>query len=90
MGDITRLNKVGEKLNYYLSLKGWSQQQLADKLGTTQQSISRWINGQTEPEPDDLLLACYFLEEVPNELLGYNDIPRDEFKKFDGMFKLKK
>ena len=45
-----KLNKLGEKLNYYLSLKGWSQQRLADKLGTTQQSISRWVNGQTEPE----------------------------------------
>lgn len=50
-----KLNKLGEKLNYYLSLKGWSQQRLADKLGTTQQSISRWVNGQTEPELDDLL-----------------------------------
>ncbi len=78
-----KLNKLGEKLNYYLSLKGWSQQRLADKLGTTQQSISRWVNGQTEPELDDLLLICYLLDEDPNEFLGYNDLSIDEFKKFE-------
>lgn len=82
MKKISTLNKIGEKLNYYISLKGWSQQQLADKLGTTQQSVSRWINGQTEPTLDNILLACYFLDEDPNELIGYNDIPYDEYKKF--------
>lgn len=81
-----KLNKVGEKIAYYLSLKGWSQQMLADKLGTTQQSISRWIKGQTEPSLDDVLLTCYFLGEEPNELLGFNDIAPEEFARYDEIY----
>lgn len=81
-----KLNKVGDKIAYYLSLKGWSQQMLADKLGTTQQSISRWIKGQTEPSLDDVLLTCYFLGEDANELLGFNDIAQDEFAKYNKLY----
>ncbi len=69
-----KLNKFGEKLGYALSVKGWSQQQLADKMYTTQQCISRWINGNREPSLDDVLLVCRLLDEDPNELLGYNDL----------------
>lgn len=86
MNYLWKLNKIGEKLAYYLSLKGWSQKQLANKLGTTQQSISRWIKGQTEPSLDDVLLSCYYLDEDPNELLGYNDIDEEEFSKYDEIF----
>ncbi len=88
--SIPKLNKLGEKLKYLLAVNEYTQQQLADKLGTTQQCISRWINGNREPSIDDILLICYFLNEDPNELLGFNDISQDEFKKFDNLFKLKK
>lgn len=84
-----KLNKFGEKLAYYLTLKHWSQQYLADKLGTTQQSVSRWVNGITEPELDDILLICYFLDEDPNEFLGFNDISVDTFVKFENVRKKK-
>lgn len=77
-----KINKLGEKLKYYLTLKGWSQQQLADKLGTTQQCISRWINGSREPSLDDILILCHIFGEDPGELLGFNDIPSDELAKF--------
>lgn len=72
--SVNKLNKFGEKLAYYLSVKGWSQQQLADKLGTTQQCISRWIKGNREPSLDVLLSICYIFEESPNELLGFSEI----------------
>lgn len=82
MGKNPKINKVAEKLKYYLKLKRWSQQTLADKLGTSQQSISRWVNGETEPELDDVILASYFLDEDPSELLGFNDISPDELINF--------
>jgi tetratricopeptide (TPR) repeat protein/transcriptional regulator with XRE-family HTH domain len=31
--------------------QGWSQQQLADKVGTTPITVSRWENGATSPSP---------------------------------------
>lgn len=78
-----KLNKFGEKLKYLLSVKKWSQQQLADKLGTTQQCISRWINGNREPSLDDVILVCHFLDEDPNEMLGFNDIPANEYPDYN-------
>lgn len=80
-----KLNKFGEKLRYLLTVKEWSQQQLANKLGTTQQCISRWINGNREPSLDDVLLVCHYLDEDPNEILGFNDIPPEEYSKFDNI-----
>lgn len=71
-------NKFGKKLAYYLSLIGLSQRQLADKLGTTQQSVSRWINGTTEPDIDDILYICYYLGVDPNELLGFEEFVESE------------
>ena len=33
-----------------LSEHGFTQQSIANKLNTTQQTVSRWINGQNEPD----------------------------------------
>lgn len=82
MQSVWKINKLGEKISYYLNINRWSQQDLADKLKTTQQSVSRWVNGQTEPELDDILLICYWLGKDPNEFLGFNDISKDELKKY--------
>lgn len=82
MQSSCKLNKFGEKLGYLLSVKGWSQQQFANKLHTSQQCISRWVNGNREPSLDDVLLICHFLDEDPNEMLGFNDLPNEAFAKF--------
>ena len=82
-----KLNKFGEKLGYLLSVKGWSQQYLADKLCTTQQCISRWVNGNREPSLDDVLLVCNILYEDPNELLGFNDIPAECYNNYGNIAK---
>ncbi len=80
MDNTSRLNKFGEKLKYYLNVNGWSQKFFAEKLGTSQQTISRWINGECEPELDTLIIISYILNEDPNELLGYSDIPVNKLK----------
>lgn len=78
-----KLNKYGQKLAYALSQKGWTQQKLAEKLGTTQQSVSRWITGLTEPSLDDVLITCYLLDEDPNEILGFNDMDKNKLSEYD-------
>lgn len=54
---------------------GVTQTQLAQQLGTTQQTVSRWLSGRNEPDFDTLLRICLVLHETPNDLLGYSDIP---------------
>lgn len=39
------MKRVEEKLRAILKNTGWNQSQLADKLGTTQGTVSRWLSG---------------------------------------------
>ena len=82
-----KLNKFGEKLAYILTVKEWSQKQLAEILGTSQQCIIRWVNGNREPSLDDVLLVCNILDEDPNELLGFNDIPAECYNNYGNIAK---
>lgn len=36
---------VGERIAHYRNNRGWSQQRLANAIGTTQNNISRWESG---------------------------------------------
>ena len=51
-----------------------TQQDLADYLGTTQATVSRWINGENEPDLATLIEICLYVDETPNDLLGFDDI----------------
>lgn len=46
----------GEKLFKLRKEKGFSQEDLAEKLNTTRQAISKWENGQGYPETEKLLM----------------------------------
>ena len=78
-----RINKFGEKFAEALKAKELTQEQLANKIGTTQQTISRWINNQREPSIDDILLICHFLDEDPNEIIGYNETTAHTFEAWE-------
>jgi len=41
--------KFGEKLKHERTKKGWSQEELAEKLHVSRQSVSKWENGQNYP-----------------------------------------
>lgn len=69
-----KLCLFSEKLNECLKQNNISQQKLADMLGTTQQTVSRWIKEINEPDFDTLLYICYEFGISPDELLGWNDI----------------
>ena len=47
--------------------------QLSEKLGTTQQTVSRWVNGINEPDLSTLIEICKILNETPDSLLGFDD-----------------
>jgi tetratricopeptide (TPR) repeat protein/DNA-binding XRE family transcriptional regulator len=50
------------------SEQGWSQQELADKLGTTKVNISRWENGITSPSTYFRGRLCETFGKTPIEL----------------------
>ena len=67
-------SKFSENLKQALFLNKMSQQDLAQKLNTTQQTVSRWVKGINEPDYQKLLEICLCLNETPNSLLGYDEI----------------
>ena len=50
--------------------KGWSQDELAEKVHVTRQAVSRWENGETVPNTDSLLLLSKLYDVSINTLLG--------------------
>jgi transcriptional regulator with XRE-family HTH domain len=53
--------------------KGWSQQRLADELGTTQQVVYRWEKGINDPRADVMVRMAGILGVTLSYLLGVDD-----------------
>ncbi len=65
--------KFSHNLKTALSVNNKTQKELAEYLGTTQQTVSRWLTGINEPDLETLLKICIFLNETPNSILGFDD-----------------
>ena len=50
--------------------KGWSQDELAEKVYVTRQAVSRWENGETVPNTETLKLLSRLFDVSINTLLG--------------------
>lgn len=50
--------------------KGFSQEDLAEKVNVSRQTISNWELGETSPNPEQLLLLSQTLETSVDDLLG--------------------
>lgn len=72
--------KLSDKIVQLRKVKGWSQEDLAEKLNVSRQAISRWENGTALPDSNNILqlsklfnvTADYLLNE---EYASDNDIP---------------
>ncbi len=57
-----------------------SQEQLAEKLGVSRQSVSKWESGQSYPEMDKVLQICSLFNLNINELINENIKEINEIK----------
>ncbi len=69
--------KFGENLKSLRKLKKISQEQLADKIGVTRQSVSKWECGESYPSMENLLLLCNIFHCKMNDLVHANLIDLD-------------
>lgn len=60
--------KFSEKLQKFRKEKGYSQEQLADLLEVSRQSVSKWESGTTYPEMDKLLMLCKIFNVTLDDL----------------------
>lgn len=49
---------MGEKILRLRKARGWSQEELADRLGITRQAISRWESNSAKPDADKIVDIC--------------------------------
>ena len=59
-----------EKLFELRRKEGFSQEDLADKLNVSRQTVSKWETGQSTPEMDKLILISKLFDISTDELLG--------------------
>ncbi len=72
--------KIGKFILNCRKEKGLTQEQLAEKLGVTSKSISRWENGNTMPDYSLLKDLCSELNISVNELLSGEKILKEDYK----------
>ena len=65
--------EIGKKIVKYRRKNKLSQEQLAEKIGVTRQTISNWELNETSPNPEQLKILSKALKVSIDELLD-NDI----------------
>ena len=63
------MNEFGNNLYRLRKLRGWTQQELADQLGVTNRSVSKWETGETLPETGQLIPLADAFGVTVDELL---------------------
>ncbi len=72
---------LGEKLYELRRSKNLSQENVAEKLNVTRQTISKWETNQSTPDFDKIVPLCELFGITPNELLTEQvteQVPKDE------------
>lgn len=59
--------------------KNISQEQLADKIGVSRQSVSAWESGKSSPELDKLIALSELFEISLDELTGEISTKKSQF-----------
>lgn len=67
-GGLLKLN-IGGKLYELRKEKNLSQEEVAEKLNVTRQTVSKWETNQSTPDFDKILPLCKLFEIGPEELL---------------------
>ena len=69
--------KFGENLYNLRKKSNMSQELLAEKLGVSRQSVSKWENGNAYPEMNRIIKICKIFHCSINELINENIIDFD-------------
>ncbi len=64
---------LGEKLFELRKSKNLTQDDVAERLEVTRQTISKWETNQSTPDFDKIVPLCNLYEITPNELLGQDE-----------------
>ena len=66
---MVKIEDISKKLAEAIKQSGYTQKQIAEQVGVTQQQISSYIKGKNLPSLDTLSKLCAFLDLDSNEIL---------------------
>lgn len=69
---------IGDNIRKYRKQKDMTQEQLADRLGVSYQSVSRWENGATYPDLELLPSIAEMFGITMDELMGMPDVNKEK------------
>lgn len=72
--------RIGAFISECRKAKGWTQNQLAEKLGITDKAISKWETGRSMPDLSLFVPLCALLEITLNELFAGERILEENLK----------
>ena len=64
---------IGKNLKRERKIKGYTQKEVAEKMGMTQQQYSRFENGIFELNYSQIVFLCKLYDITPNELFETED-----------------
>ncbi|WFR59094.1 ATP-binding cassette domain-containing protein [Anaerocolumna sp. AGMB13025] len=73
-------SKIGKFISECRKVRGWTQNQLAEKLGITDKAVSKWETGKSMPDLSLFTPLCDLFEISLNELLSGEHIPDEKLK----------
>ena len=69
-------NDYGQRIAMARAAKGWSQADLANKIGSTQQQVARYESGENDVKSSIILKMSAALNVTVSYLLGLDDSPQ--------------
>jgi len=69
---------IGEKILKLRKARGWSQEELAERIGVTRQAVSRWESDSAKPDADKIIAVCDLFGISADSLLRDLDGSCDE------------
>ena len=72
--------EIASRLQKLRKEKGYSQEELADKLGISRQAISKWERAEASPDTDNLIMLAKLYNVSLDDLLK-SDEELDELRK---------
>ena len=80
-GALMEQEKIGKFIAKCRKEQNFTQANLAEKLGITNQAVSKWENGKSMPDASLMLELCQLLKISVNELLNGEKIIMKDYKK---------
>lgn len=69
---------IADRIQYLRKQKGYSQEELADKVGVSRQAVSKWESEQSTPDLEKVITMSELFEVTTDYILkGIEPLPKD-------------